>query len=129
MVVAIFDDAGTLEEALELLGKAGLDDEVQKLEGGSGSGTAGAAGASEGGSEPLDMARSPGLVAPWPGTLRAGERPRLGGRELDEEESSYYQRVVAEGARLVLVEVPAERSQEAAQLLQQAGASRVQQHD
>lgn len=128
MVVGIFDDAGTLEDALELLGKAGLDD-VQKLEGGSHSTTAGAAGASEGGAEPLDMARSPGLVAPWPGTLRSGERPRLGGRELDEEESSYYQRVVGEGARLVLVEVPAERSQEAARLLEQAGASRVQRHD
>jgi hypothetical protein len=130
VVVGMFDDAATLEQGLESLADAGLDDRLQRLEGPPGPGTAGAAGASEGGDEPLDLPRSGAVVAPWPGHLRASERQPelLGGRLLDDEERAYYRRLLEDGGRLVLVEVEQGRADEAERLLSGAGATRVARH-
>jgi hypothetical protein len=130
VVVGMFDDASTLQQALERLTDAGLDDRLQRLEGPPGPGTPGAAGASEGGDEPLDLPRSDAVVAPWPGYMRASERGRelLGGRLLDDEERSYYRQLLEDGGRLVLVEVDEGRADEAERLLSGAGATRVARH-
>jgi hypothetical protein len=128
LLVGMFDDARSLEEGLTRLGQAGLDDSVQRLEGPPGVGTAGSAGASEGGAEPADLARSEAVSAPWAGSLRAAERPVIRGKEIDAEEQEYYLRLLNEGGRLLVVEVSEERAGEAERLLSDSGATRVARH-
>lgn len=128
MVVGMFDDADSLEEGLERLTSAGLDEKVQRLEGSPAAGNAGSTGASEGGAEPVDLARGAGTTSPWPGHARAAERPMIGGRVLDEEEREYYNRLLDDGGRLLLVEVEDGRAEETERLLDSAGATRVARH-
>lgn len=128
MIVGMFDDADSLEEGIERLAEVGLDDEVQRLEGPVGPGSAGSAGASEAGAEPVDLARGAHTTSPWPGQARAAERPMIGGRVLDEEEREYYNRLLEEGGRLLLVEVDDGRADDVERLLDGAGATRVARH-
>ena len=128
LLVGMFDDAGSLEEGLERLAAAGLDEEVQRLEGAPSSASAGTAGASEGGAEPVDLARGAGTTSPWPGHVRSGEPPMIGGKVLDAEEREYYRRVLEDGGRLLLVEVDDGRADEVERVLDGAGATRVARH-
>ncbi|MEX2541195.1 MAG: hypothetical protein WD314_05280 [Trueperaceae bacterium] len=128
VVVGMFDDAQALEQGLARLTDAGLDRHVQRLEGPPGPGTPGAAGASEGGDEPLDLPHSKGVVAPWPTHLSSAESPMIGGNVLDSEERDYYRRLLEDGGRILVVEVDEGRGDEAERLLDGAGASRVARH-
>ena len=128
LVVGMFDDAESLEDGLERLTAAGLDENVQRLEGAPASGNAGTAGASEGGAEPVDLARGAGTTSPWPGQARSGEPPMIGGRVLNHEEREYYRRLLEDGGRLLLVEVDEREADEAERVLDGAGASRVARH-
>ncbi|HEX7002783.1 MAG TPA: hypothetical protein VF168_01170 [Trueperaceae bacterium] len=129
LVVGMFDDADSLEEGLERLTEAGLDERVQRLEGAPTTGNPTAAGASEGGAEPVDLARGAGTTAPWPGQVRSSEPPMIGGRVLDDEEREYYRRLLEDGGRLLLVEIDAARADEAEKVLDGAGATRVARHE
>ena len=128
LVVGMFDDADSLEEGLERLTSAGLDEQVQRLEGAPTSSSAGSAGASEGGAEPVDLARGAGTTSPWPGHVRSGEPPMIGGKLLDDEEREYYRRMLEDGGRLLLVEVDDSRADETERALDGAGATRVARH-
>ena len=128
MVVGMFDDADSLEEGLERLTSAGLDEHVQRLENPPTAGNAGSAGASEAGAEPVDLARGAGTTSPWPGQARSAETPMIGGKVLDQEEREYYSRLLDDGGRLLLVEVDDSKADETEKLLDGAGATRVARH-
>lgn len=129
VVIGMFDDSRSLEVALSRLSEAGLDERVERLEGPPSSGSPGAGGASEGGAAPGDLARSENISAPWPGSTRAGVGPEIGFGELDAEERDYYDRLLRDGGRILVLRVDDGRVEEATRVLDESGASRVARHE
>lgn len=128
LIVGMFDDSRSLERGLSRLSSAGFDDEVERHEGPLGPSTPGGAGASEGGAQPVDLGRGVETSSPSPDSTRASARPAIGGNVLNREERDYYDRLLSEGGKLLLVTVPEERAEQVERMLSEAGAGRVARH-